>query len=90
MQERFGGSLRTHDAWIAGLLEAMMETVSERESLSLRGFGVLEVREVSPHTTIDPRTGENVSHDVSFGVNFRPSRRFKAMIRASKEGGSDV
>ena len=62
-------------------LEAMKEGLSSGDTIELRDFGVLRIRERGPRKARNPRTGEKIKVGSKEVVSFKQSRILKGRLK---------
>jgi nucleoid DNA-binding protein len=85
-----GANLETRKA--SGLtrqiIKAMAAALAEGETVELRGFGSLEVKERKATVKRNPQTGEAVDVPPRRRVLFRPGQELKAALRRERPARS--
>ena len=71
---------------INAALEAITETVQKKESISIVGFGTLEVKERKARKGYNPRTQEEVEIPASYRPFFKPGSKLKEAANVKKPG----
>lgn len=71
---------------INAALEAITETVQKKESISIVGFGTLEVKERKARKGYNPRTQEEVEIPASYRPFFKPGSKLKEAANVKKTG----
>jgi DNA-binding protein HU-beta len=79
------GDTRTAAAAVDGMVDVIVRTVAEDESVTIPGFGVFEKRARAARTARNPRTGETVQVAETAVPAFRPGSTFKGVIAGTKE-----
>lgn len=69
-------------------LEAIMEAVQKKESISIVGFGTLEVKARKARKGYNPRTKEEVELPASYRPTFKPGSKLKEA--ANMQGPGEV
>lgn len=73
---------------INAALDVITETVQKKESISIIGFGTLEVKERKARVGRNPSTNEKMEIPASFRPTFKPGRKLKeaANMKKSSKG----
>lgn len=73
---------------INAALETITEAVQKKESISIVGFGTLEVKKREARKGRNPRTQEEVKIPASFRPTFKPGNKLKAAanMKVPKKG----
>jgi nucleoid DNA-binding protein len=69
------------------IVQAMVNALTIGETVELRGFGSLEVRERKAYKARNPKTGEAVIAPAQRRILFRPGQELKAALKNVPEGG---
>ena len=77
-----GLSKKDTEKAIAGVIEAVTETLAKGESIQLVGFGTFEVRERAARKGINPRTKEAINIAATKVPAFKAGRALKEAVSA--------
>ena len=77
-----GLSKKDTEKAIAGVIEAVTETLAKGESIQLVGFGTFEVRERAARKGINPRTKEAINIAATKVPAFKAGRALKDAVGA--------
>lgn len=65
---------------VDSFLNKMKDALIEGESIKLVHFGTFTVRDKSPRTGRNPRTGEPITITKRQAVSFRPSKKLRELV----------
>lgn len=87
LEEQGGFTKQEATALVNAFLESMAEALVRGESIEIRGFGSLVVREYAGYLGSNPRTAESMSVDPRRGVLFRPGKGLRDRVNGSPPTG---
>ena len=70
------------DKSVREIFEHMIETLSQGESIEIRGFGSFEVRLREPRIAHNPKTGERVDLPARKVVHFKPGVELRNRVNS--------
>jgi DNA-binding protein HU-beta len=85
LAERLDGNRSAASAALDGLLDVIVRTVRDGDSVSLAGFGVFERRERAARTGRNPRTGQRIELAATIVPAFRPAAMFREVVSGARE-----
>jgi DNA-binding protein HU-beta len=85
LAERLDGNRSAASAALDGLLDVIVRTVRDGDSVSLAGFGVFERRERAARAGRNPRTGETIELPATVVPAFRAGAYFREVIVGARE-----
>lgn len=65
---------------VDALFEVVAQSLKERESVTLLGFGTFSVRERAARSGRNPRTGETIQIDASVLPVFKPGKALREVV----------
>ena len=68
------------------LTDTITEQLSQKEKVTLKGFGTFETRERAARTGKNPRTGEALKIAASVAPAFKAGKALKDAVNAPKKG----
>ena len=71
---------RDIEAAVKGVVEHMVETLSEGGRIEIRGFGSFSVRFRAPRIGRNPKTGTKVELDSKYVPHFKPGKDLKDKV----------
>ncbi len=86
LYKRFGGAipkLLIHDA-LQVICNDLCSRLTDRESVSVKGFGILHTYEYGGHKGVDIASGETRMTEPFFNVRFVPHKNFSDLIDQKK------
>src|SRR5262249_42641004 len=66
---------------VQGILQGIIDALTDQGRIELRNFGVFEVRRRKARLARNPRTGERLSVPERLGVTFKPGREMEERVR---------
>jgi DNA-binding protein HU-beta len=79
------GDKKTAAAAVEAVVDVIVRSVAEDESVTIPGFGVFERRARAARTARNPRTGEAVEVAETAVPAFRPGATFKGVLAGTRE-----
>jgi DNA-binding protein HU-beta len=68
------------EAVVEGFIHCVIEALKNNESIEIRGFGTFKVKERSPRTARNPKTGATVELGKRYVPMFKVSKEFKKIV----------
>lgn len=81
MSDKCGLSVEETDRQVATLLSVMEEMWAENDSISISGFGILEVRKKMERVSVNPGNGQRMLIPPKLTLNFKPSALLKDKVK---------
>ena len=81
MSDKCGLSVEETDRQVATLLSVMGEMWAENDSISISGFGILEVRKKMERVSVNPGNGQRMLIPPKLTLNFKPSALLKDKVK---------
>lgn len=81
MSDKCGLSVEETDRQVATLLSVMEEMWAENDSISISGFGILEVRKKMERVSVNPGSGQRMLIPPKLTLNFKPSALLKDKVK---------
>lgn len=76
-------SVKDIELSVKAILDAMTETLSQRQRIEIRGFGSFTLHEREARVGRNPRTGEPVSLPARVAPHFKPGKALRDRVNAS-------
>lgn len=74
---------------VESFLEGILNSMSERRRIEIRGFGVFSVKSRKPRMARNPRTGDSVELKARYAPVFKASNDFIAEVDANIKARSE-
>uniref|UniRef100_A0AB33JD67 HU family DNA-binding protein n=2 Tax=unclassified Prevotella TaxID=2638335 RepID=A0AB33JD67_9BACT len=68
------------------VIDRMLDTLVEDETVSIAGFGTFEVKKRLERVVVNPSTGQKMLVPPKLVLNFKPNTQIKELL---KEGGNE-
>lgn len=76
-----GMSVKDAEKYISDLLSVMENTLTSDKSISISGFGVLEVRKKMERVSVNPSSGQRMLIPPKLVLNYKPSALLKDKVK---------
>lgn len=80
ISEKSGLTKKDSEKALAGVIEAISESLANGESVQLVGFGTFEVRERKARTGINPRTKKKIQIEATTVPAFKAGKALKEKV----------
>lgn len=77
LSEKCGIGIEEADRQVGNLLSVMKKAWSEGNSISISGFGILEVRKKNERVSVNPGNGQRMLIPPKLTLNYKPSAMLK-------------
>ena len=77
LSDKCGFTVEETDRQVGNLLEVMKKAWSEGDSISISGFGILEVRKKKERISVNPGNGQRMLIPPKLTLNYKPSAMLK-------------
>lgn len=85
--ERHGGLTKSEAAKVVdAIFMTVKSTLVDGRPVRIRNLGVFEVTDRPGRTGVNPASGERMFIPEHKGLNFRPSRKLKVVLKEKKDG----
>lgn len=81
LSDKCGLTIEEADRQVENLLSVMKKTWSEGDSISISGFGILEVRKKKERVSVNPGNGQRMLIPPKLTLNYKPSAMLKDKIK---------
>lgn len=81
MSGKCGLSLQETERQVDNLVSVMESVLTENDSISVSGFGVLEVRKKMERVSVNPGNGQRMLIPPKLVLNYKPSALLKDKIK---------
>lgn len=69
---------------INSIVEMMVDTLSKKSRIEIRGFGSFNLHHRQPRQAHNPKTGQKLKTKSKYAVHFKPGKEMRERINASR------